>query len=31
MRNVVSAGDFNFFTATKLEAMGGSPALKKNQ
>ena len=29
MRNVVSAGDFNFFTATKLEAMGGSPALKK--
>ena len=27
--NVVLASDFNFFTDTKLEAMGRSPALKK--
>ena len=28
-RNVVLASDINFFTDTKLEAMGRSPALKK--
>ena len=27
-KNVVLADDFNFFTDTKLETMGGSPALK---
>ena len=29
MGNVVLAGEFNFFTDTKLEAMDESPALKK--
>ena len=28
-KNAVLARDFNFFTNTKLEVMGGRPALKK--
>ena len=28
-KNIVLAGGFNFFTVAKLEAMSGSPALKK--
>ena len=28
-KTVILAGDFNFFTDTKLEPLGGSPPIKK--
>ena len=30
-KNVILAGDFNFFTDTKLEPMGGRPPIKKKK